>query len=98
MKEINGLMEKLNKVDGKIKDLINKSQNSTPFSEDDKKELGKLKCDSKELEKELRSALYNKYDELSDESKHIPGYSTTDFEKDMNVSYNKVIEELSKCC
>lgn len=98
MNDIKKLMEELEKLVSKRDELINRLISSIPYSEVGKQEIDNLNREIKRLENELRTTLYKKYDELSDVSGHIPGYSRTDFENDMKISNNKVIEELSKYC
>lgn len=76
--------------------ILEKSKESIPESQVDKEKISDLDKQAKVAEEELRTAVREKYDELSDGSGQVPGYSKTDFEKDLQTSNNKAIDQIQK--
>ena len=94
MKKIQDALKKWGDIISEKNKILEKSKESIPYSQEDEEKISDLDKEAKAAEKELIDALRGKYQELSDKSGQIPGYSRSDFEKDLKTSYQKVKEKL----
>lgn len=92
MEKIHELYNKWETVENKKESMLSDGPQSE--SREDEKSIAELDKQAKELEKELCSALIQKYKELN-QNGPVP-YSNGDFERDMKLSYKMVIENLEK--
>lgn len=96
MKKIQNALKKWGDIISEKNKILEKSKESTPYSREDDEKISNLDKQAKVAEEELRTAVREKYDELSDGSGQVPGYPQTDFEKDLQTSYNKAIDQIQK--